>query len=153
MSSCRVRDKARLEESPNTTTKIKSKHLGRCPKDRLSDSSPPAAEMRCTSCTFFLFYFFKESVTFCLSFQVDLTRTSAAAVKAKAAAKLCAFKQQISKYLQKRLGSLHHVQRGKARHREGRWPNWEQASQPSATASPSPPLPVPWTCPWAILHL
>lgn len=51
---------------------------------------------------------------------MDLTRTSAAAVKAKAAAKLCAFKQQISKYLQKRLGSLHHVQRGKARHREGR---------------------------------
>ena len=122
------------EESPNTTMKIKPEHLGQCPGDRLSDSWSHFRQ-GCSTQLRRLFHFLEVSVTFCLSFQVDLTSTSAAAVKEKAPANLYAFKQQISKHK----NNLYHyrtVQQRRARHGAGRGLNREHTAQLCATSPP-----------------
>lgn len=125
------------EKSPNTTMKIKLEHLGQCPRDSLSGSRSHFGQ-GCSTHQQRLFHFLKVSVTFWQGFQVDLTSTSAAAAKEKAAANLYAFKQQISKHK----NSLFHyktVQQSRARHRAGSGLNQEHAAQLCAT---SPPLHV-----------
>lgn len=113
--------------------------------------SLPAAEMLSINGTIRGWDFLKESVMFCLSFQVDLTSTSAAA-KAKAAVNFLIYRCQNT--YQKRLYRYTMVQREKMRPWEGRWPNGEQMSQPRATTtSPPASLHVLWRCPLAILHL
>lgn len=81
-------------------------------------------------------FFFKDSVMFCLSFQVDLTSTSAAA-KAGAAANFLIYRSQNT--YQKTLYHYTMVQREKMWLWEGRWPNGELTPQASATTSPPPP--------------
>lgn len=92
MLSCWVREKSWWGAVPKSV-KVSSEGLGCCPEGR-GQPIPPCTEMLCVNSTR-SGWVFKEPIMFCLSFQVDLTTTSAAAAPgAGAAAKFLIYRSQ-----------------------------------------------------------
>jgi len=92
MPSCRVRDKSWRGGVPKHLCKDELRAPGTLPWRAGDSPARPAAEMLCHNGT--VSGVFKGSVMFCLSFQVDLTSTSAAAAKAEAAVNLLIYRSQ-----------------------------------------------------------